>query len=241
MRLGIMQPYFFPYLGHFSLISRTDRWVVLDLTQYTPQSWMNRNRVLRREGGWCYLTLPLANSSSSIRISEARILDAPEARRKIMGKLAPYRRQAPFFAAVAALFDQVFGEASDDSLVHLNIRALRAVCGYLGLAFDCVIASELDLGLPGALGAGDWALEISARLGATEYLNPIGGQHLFDPTAWRERGISLRFLAPKTFVYDTGPFSYEPDLSILDVLMWNSPQKVLEAARSHSAVLPAVH
>ena len=42
-RIGIMQPYFFPHLPHFALIDQTDRWVVLDVTQYTPQTWMNRN------------------------------------------------------------------------------------------------------------------------------------------------------------------------------------------------------
>jgi hypothetical protein len=35
MKLGIMQPYFFPYLGHFALIAAVDEWVVFDVTQYT--------------------------------------------------------------------------------------------------------------------------------------------------------------------------------------------------------------
>ena len=46
MRLGIMQPYFFPYLGHFALIANVDAWIVFDVTQYTPRTWINRNRVL---------------------------------------------------------------------------------------------------------------------------------------------------------------------------------------------------
>ena len=50
VKLGIMQPYFFPYLGHFALIAHTDAWVVFDITQYTPKTWMNRNRVLHPKG-----------------------------------------------------------------------------------------------------------------------------------------------------------------------------------------------
>ncbi len=56
MRLGIMQPYFFPYLGHFGLIAACDRWVVFDTCQYTPRSWMNRNRVLHPAEGWTWAT-----------------------------------------------------------------------------------------------------------------------------------------------------------------------------------------
>lgn len=51
MRLGIMQPYFFPYPGHFALIAHVDQWLVFDITQYTPKTWMNRNRILHPRGG----------------------------------------------------------------------------------------------------------------------------------------------------------------------------------------------
>ena len=72
MRLGIMQPYFFPYLGHFSLIAAADEWVVFDVTQYTPSSWMNRNRILHPVRGWKWLTVPLANGSIHIRTEQAK-------------------------------------------------------------------------------------------------------------------------------------------------------------------------
>ncbi len=68
-----MQPYFFPYLGHFALIAHTDAWVVFDISQYTPKTWMNRNRVLHPTDGWTYVTAPLSNSSIHIKIRfEAR-------------------------------------------------------------------------------------------------------------------------------------------------------------------------
>ena len=82
-----MQPYFFPYLGHFSLIASVDRWYVFDITQYTPRTWMNRNRILHPHDGAQYVTVPLSNSSNSIKTSEARILDLSAARQSIVGKL----------------------------------------------------------------------------------------------------------------------------------------------------------
>jgi hypothetical protein len=238
MRLGIMQPYFFPYLAHFGLIAAVDRWIVFDTSQYTPRGWMNRNRVLHPQGGWSYVTVPLANGSIGIRTQDALLLDPPAARRSVLGKLSHYRRLAPHYAAVASLVEEAFRD-DDRSLVRLNLRGLRAVCRYLGLPFRADVLSELDLALPAGLGPGDWALEICAALGADGYLNPAGGQALFDPAAFAARGIDLCFAEAAEFRYPTGRLQYEPGLSVLDVLMWVAPDQALDAVRGLTRVLAA--
>ena len=229
MRVGIMQPYFFPYLGHFALIANCDRWVVFDITQYTPKTWMNRNRVLHPSGGPTYATVPLANSSQSILTREARILDPGKAHQSIRGVLSHYRRPAPYFTEVLALLDRTFDELDGDSLVALNAAGLRAVCGYLGLRFDYAICSEMDLELPPPSGPGGWAPAIAAAMGADAYLNPVSGRDLFDPADFSARSIELGFLEMPLFTYDTGPYAFQPHLSVLDVLMWNSPDAVRDA------------
>lgn len=239
MKLGIMQPYFFPYVGHFSLIANTDQWVVFDITQYTPKTWMNRNRVLHPMQGWNYVTVPLANASISIKTCEARILDVEKTRESVLGKLSHYKRKAPYFSAVERIVHETFSDNDDDSLVRLNTRGLDVVCAYLGIAFNYRICSELDLQLPSDMQAGDWALEISTQLGATDYVNPIGGRELFDPSQFAARGVALHFLKTSEFRYDTAPYQFEPHLSILDVLMWNDPKTVLAHIRPGSALLKA--
>ncbi len=232
MRMGIMQPYFFPYLGHFSLIAAVDEWIVFDVTQYTPKTWMNRNRILRPDTGWQYVTVPLSNSSISIRTHEAMALSLSEAKANVVGKLSHYRKKAPYFEAVNALINEVFDSAMDDSLVHLNVRGLNAVCRYLNIPFSYRICSELNLPLPEKLGPGEWALEICSQLGATSYVNPASGRDIFDPAAFARRGVSLQFAQPEEFIYDTSPYKYESNLSILDVLMWNSPSVVAGAVQN---------
>lgn len=226
-----MQPYFFPYLGHFSLIHTVDEWIVFDITQYTPKTWMNRNRVLHPKEGWQYVTVPLSNSSISIRTREARVLNLAEAKASIIGKLGHYKKKAPYFEAVVSLINETFDTATGDSLVHLNVRGLAAVCRYLDIPFNFRICSALNLPLPEKLGPGEWALEICTLLGATRYVNPVSGEGIFDSEKFSHRGISLQFAHTKEFVYGTGPYQYQPNLSILDVLMWNSPFAVAEAAR----------
>ena len=227
-----MQPYFFPYLGHFSLIAVVDEWVVFDITQYTPKTWMNRNRVLHPSSGWQYVTVPLSNSSISIKTSEAKVLNLYKAKASVVGKLSHYKKKAPYFEAVNAIVQGVFDAATDDSLAHLNVRGLSAVCRYLDIPFNYRICSELNLQFPERLGPGGWALEICSLLGATSYVNPASGQDIFEPAEFARRDISLQFAQPAEFIYDTAPYQYEPNLSILDVLMWNSPLAVAEAARN---------
>jgi hypothetical protein len=221
-----MQPYFFPYVGHFALIANSDEWLVFDITQYTRKSWMNRNRVLHPSNGWMYITVPVVSAARSVLTYDVRVRSPSGARSSALGKLSHYARSAPFFEQVVELVDTTFDEVADDSLVQLNVAGLRKVCGYLGLDFSYRICSELNLDLSAIREAGDWAPTIAEAVGADAYINPIGGRHLFDPVEFRRRRIELAFLEMPPIVYETGPYRFEPHLSILDVLMWNSPEAV---------------
>lgn len=227
-----MQPYFFPYLGHFALIANTDQWLVFDITQYTPKSWMNRNRVLHPASGWMYIGVPVVAAPRSVLTSDVRVHNVSGAHSSALGKLSHYARTAPYFGNVVDLVATAFSEAADGSLVRLNVAGLRLVCEYLGLEFKHSLCSELDLDLSEVGGPGDWAPTIAEAIGADAYINPIGGRHLFDPATFKQRHIELSFLEMPAVVYDTTPYQFEPQLSILDVLMWNSPETVRGALRT---------
>jgi hypothetical protein len=237
MKLGIMQPYFFPYLGHFALIAAVDEWVVFDVTQYTRKSWINRNRVLRPDGGWQYVSVPLANSSIHIKISEARIAKLQEQERYVLGKISHYRRRAPYYVQACDIVRRTFAGLPDDGLVSLNVAGLRTVCQYLGLPFRCRICSQLPIDYPDGLSAGQWAPWICAKLAADDYINPVGGRDLFDPAAFANAGIGLEFLDFASFTYDTQSYNFEKDLSILDVLMWNGPDAIVRVIRNNSSLI----
>lgn len=241
MRLGIMQPYFFPYLGHFALIANVDAWIVFDVTQYTPKTWINRNRVLHPESGANWVSVALRNSSISIKIREARVLDVAAAAKSTLGKLSHYRHKAPHARQVEEIVKATFAAVGDnDSLVALNVAGLDAVCAYLGVPFRPSICSQMDLRLPDQLGPGEWALEISSQVSATTYVNPWGGRSLFNAEEFERRGVALEFLKAQDFIYPTAPFQFIPNLSILDVLMWNSPDRVREALRLGSTITTGV-
>ena len=231
MKLGIMQPYFFPYLGYFELIDRTDRWVVFDVVQYKAKSWMNRNRILHPSHGWQYFSVPVKKGPFGTLIRDIRVRDMDAALSRILGQLNHYKKRAPFFHRMVDLVRESFSAAESDRLVDLNVSSLATTCSYLGVSFDWSLCSEMGLDLDGIKHPGQWALRISSQLGAREYINPPGGRDIFDPAEWAEAGIILRFTDLPTFCYDCPPYEFIEHLSILDVLMWNEPESALAVLR----------
>jgi hypothetical protein len=232
-----MQPYFFPYLGHFSLIANVDSWIVFDVTQYTPKTWISRNRILHPTSGANWVNVPLKNSSISIKIHESRILDLKATAQSTIGKLSHYRHKAPYYKQVEDLVKETFrASANDESLVDLNVNGLDIICKYLDIPFHWTICSKMGLPLRDNLGPGDWALEICSLVGAKAYLNPIGGCSLFSASRFEEKGVSLNFLKTSDFIYNTRPFEFIQNLSIIDVLMWNAPATVREAIKTSVSI-----
>ncbi len=225
--LGIMQPYFFPYIGYFQLIAAVERGLIFDIVKYKRKSWMNRNRVLDGHGGWQYIKVPVTAKDGTL-IKDATIIDYTAAHTRIRNQLEHYRCKAPYFKPVMQLIDLTFDSPGTTHISDLNTRSLSVVCDYLGLPFKWKTCSEMKFDLPAIQHAGQWALEISTLMEARQYINATGGRAIYVAEEWQERGIELRFLTPSSFSYCTVPASHFIEhLSIVDILMWNSPDTVL--------------
>ena len=85
MRLAIMQPYFFPYIGYFQLIAAVDQFIVYDNIKYTKKGWINRNRMLQN-GKDVMFSLPLKSDSDFLDVCE-RELAADFNRDKLLNQL----------------------------------------------------------------------------------------------------------------------------------------------------------
>lgn len=226
MKLGIMQPYFFPYLGYFELINRTDKWVVFDSVQYIRHGWCNRNRIVHPSGaGWMYVTAPLQRFSQGTLIRDIKVQPGREWKQKVLRQLQHYKRKAPFFDEIYELVAKAI-EPEDLSLARLNVNGIRLFCEYLGITFDYEVQSHMTLRLGPIEEPGDWALRISEAMGAGEYVNPPGGAGLFDESKFRAAGIRLTIQELVDFRYDCGPFEFTPCLSVIDACMWNGPHQI---------------
>jgi hypothetical protein len=226
MRLGIMQPYFFPYLGYFSLIKHTDRWILFDTVQYIRHGWINRNRILKQNDGWLYIKVPLQKHERDTLIKDIQASENEDWRQKILSQIVIYKKKAPHYWPVRKLLESCFEFSETNSITHLNQHYLQQVCNYLDIPFDCQIFSEMDLDI-GAVDAPDeWALRISQALGADEYWNPEGGDDFFDRDKYAAGGVKLQFLKSGLPEYDQQRPNFENGLSMIDVLMWNDQEQV---------------
>lgn len=224
--VAIMQPYFFPYAGYFSLIKHTDRFILFDPVQFIRHGWIDRNRVLKQGDGWIYIRAPLVPYASDAPISTVRVDDGQPWRDKLLAQIVPYKRAAPYYWPVRKLVtDAIAGEHG--TITALNKAVLEAVCGYLGFPRDLEIFSEMGLTIDPPTAPDEWALNICRALGNVDaYWNPPGGQSFFDRDKYQAAGIDLRFHTLETPAYDQRRAEFTPHLSIIDTLMFNTPDEV---------------
>lgn len=218
--VGIMQPYFFPYFEQFRLIAACDSWVIFDTAQFSRKSWMTRNRILNRDKGWSYVSVPVKHTGLATTIRSALVDDAQDWRARLMDKLKVYQGEAPHYAVVRELIGQAVAPRFE-TIAALNTATLKAVCEYLDIRTPMQVASEMTLDIPDDCEPGEWALHIAKGLGASEYRNAAGGVALFDPDLYARNGITLSFHEHRPRHYATGRLDFVDNLSVIDWLMWN--------------------
>ncbi len=113
-----------------------------------------------------------------------------------------------------------------DSVVDLNVHVLKKTCAYLNIPFNMAVVSEMNLEIPPVTNAGEWALNISKAVRAKEYINPLGGIELFNNLQFERDNIRLSFLKNTASAYNQHRSVFEPNLSIIDALMFNDPATV---------------
>lgn len=229
-----MQPYFFPYLGYFSLIDAVDRWIAYDTPQFPREGWVHRNRVLSKGASqWKYIHIPTIKEPLSTSIKDIRIDKRCRWRESLLRNLDYYyEHRAPYYQeTIDFLSDVCF--RSDESLSVTLIGMLREICHYVAMTPQIELFSESGCHVGPTNTPAERVLLIAHTLGATTYINLPGGRALYDPVPFRACGIDLRFIAPKQLPYFQGRETFVPDLSIIDALMWNSRSEVLSMIRAY--------
>lgn len=225
MRIGIMQPYFMPYIGYFSLIKHVDLYILFDSVQFIRHGWVERNRILKQTGGWQYISVPLEKHSRDTIIKDIRINNDIKWKEKIIAQLTHYKK-APYYCEVINLLKQLFKEDYED-IVSLNLSSLKLICSYIGINTPISIFSKMDIEVNSVQEADEWALEICKKIpGTKEYWNAIGGINFFDRNKYTSANIDLKFQKVNLEIYKQKGDTFEPGLSIIDVMMFNSNEEI---------------
>lgn len=226
MKLAIMQPYFFPYIGYFQLIAAADVFIVYDNIKYTKKGWINRNRMLQN-GRDVLFSLSLSNDSDSLDVCR-RELATNFSRDKLLNKLSGAYRRAVYFEQTFPLIEQII-RFEDSNLSRYLHHSILRMCSHLDLNKEIRVSSEIDIDCK--LKGQDKVLAYCEYMGATTYINAIGGMGLYSKSAFNEKNIELKFISSKPFEYPQFGDAFVPWLSIIDVMMFNSPERVRAVAR----------
>ncbi len=218
MIAAIMQPYFFPYIGYFQLMQKADIFVFYDNAQYMKGGWINRNRILTKNSS-CWFTMPVLQASLTSMINRRTYDSKPDTVPGLKRKLTASYAKAPNYKRVSALIHRLL-DYGDPNVATFNANLLEAVALGMGIKRTFIAASSIDL--PDGASGQDKVIAICKAIGATEYVNPIGGQHLYSEKTFSAAGIHLNFLQPTPSPYQQLGAEHVPALSIIDVLMFNS-------------------
>lgn len=227
MRIAIMQPYLFPYIGYFQLIAAVDRLLILDDVSFIKKGWINRNRILMN-GEPHLFQVPLVDASQNRRICDTKIVDGPW-REKLLKSIRHTYGKAPCFDQ---WFPQVEAVVRADvtTIAELATLSLRHVCQYLGIPTP--MTSTTDRYSDPELSGADRILDICRCEKADGYLNLPGGRDLYEPSKFADHNIQLAFLKPPDVSYRQFGKSFVPHLSIIDVLMFNPPEQARRLVQS---------
>lgn len=228
MRLAIMQPYFMPYIGYFQLIAAVDTFIVYDNIKYTKRGWINRNRMLQN-GKDVMFSLPLKSSSDSLDVCE-RELVADFDRDKLLNQFKGAYRHALYFEQTFPLIEQIV-RYEDANLFRFLHHSIVKTCKHLGLATEIRISS--GIAIDHDLKSQEKVLALCEAVGATTYINAIGGMELYSKEVFRERGIELKFIKSLPFEYEQLGNEFVPWLSIIDVMMFNPIETIQNCIKTN--------
>lgn len=222
MKLGIMQPYFVPYIGYWQLINAVDKYVIYDDVNFIKGGWINRNRILM-DGNPMYFNVPMFGASPYKLIKEVRVNNDSKIINKNLRIIEAAYKKAPYYDKVYPLIEKIL-KCNKDNIAEYVADSFYVICDYLDITTEFVVSSSLNKDC--SLKAQDKVLAICKILGATEYYNAIGGQSLYSFTDFANCGIRLKFLKTNNIEYRQFKNEFQSNLSILDVMMFNPPKKV---------------
>jgi hypothetical protein len=217
MKVGIMQPYFLPYIGYFQLISAVDLFIVYDNIKYTKKGWINRNRLLLNGSDFTF-SLPLKKDSDYLNVVD-RELSADFNRQKFLNQIKGAYVKAPQFSMVWPLLEKIVAY-EDRNLFRYIYNSILEICNFLEINTKIRLSSEVLIDHD--LRNQDKVIALCRAVGATTYLNASGGIDLYSKQSFEDAGMHLNFIKSLPFEYPQLGCDFVPWLSIIDILMFNA-------------------
>ena len=229
-----MQPYFFPYIGYFQLMNAVDEFVVYDNIEFSKKGWVHRNRILVN-GESAYITIPLKKDSDYLDIRDRYLADVwIQERKKMLNRINESYRKSPCFDLVFPVVEKTI-LSEELNLFRFLLNSLTTIKDHLGISTKLTVSSDIPI---------DHDLRAEKRVIATcrerkarMYINPIGGVGLYNKEEFKNNGLELIYLKTSDLSYSQFKNEFVPSLSIIDLMMFNSKERIKEYLESYFSFL----
>ena len=233
MKLAIMQPYFFPYIGYFQLINSVDEFILYDNIEYTKKGWINRNRILC-EGKERLITLPLKKNSDYSKVVERELSESwGKDKNKILNVIKSSYNKSPYFLEAYDLVFQCLNN-SENNLFKFIYNSIILINRYLDIKTQIIVSSSINI--DHTLKSQDKVLSLCKAQNADVYINSIGGVELYNKAIFKQSGIELKFIKSNPIQYKQFNNEFVPWLSIIDVLMFNSKDEIKKYINNYKLI-----
>ena len=133
MNLAVMQPYFFPYTGYFSLIHSAEHFMFFDDVQYIKKSWMSRNRLLNIEKAEPFYIRPeLIKPDYKALLTTVKLEPNGKWKQMLLEQLKGYKNKAPYYQEIKTLLELIL-EGDFEYLNQFNIHSTIKISEALGI------------------------------------------------------------------------------------------------------------
>ena len=238
MVIGIMQPYFFPYIGYWQLMNAVDEYLIVDDVNYMKNGYINRNRILVN-GEPFNFGFPVRKASQNKLICEHETGIDEATVEKLLATLKSSYTKAPNFEEVYEHVKEVleFGLKEEGrNLAAFLDNANRLTAKKLGIETP-IYRTSIDVPLDGEYRRENLVLAYCRKRNADEYINAIGGTKLYFQNFFRENGVVLKFIHTNEDIsYKQNRDDFVPNLSIIDVMMYCSPEQIKELLGAYTLI-----
>ena len=119
MKLAIMQPYFFPYLGYFQMFNAVDKFVLLDDVNFIMRGYINRNSILVNQKAHLF-SIPLEKPSQNKLINETKLNFQEKDKENFLKTITLAYKKAPYYNDFYPVLEDIINNPEIDLTLFLK-------------------------------------------------------------------------------------------------------------------------
>jgi hypothetical protein len=240
--VAIHQPNFFPWLGYFEKMARSDVFILMDNAQFEKKggNWGNRVRIIVK-GQPVWLIVPVARNYHGMRrIYDIYFSNETPWRRKLLKTIYVNYAGAPFYEEICPFITELINYPVD-RLAEYNAFSIKAVANALGLDTGILVNGStlslehntMDLLMSKTYSQSDVnyrslankqlnkrVIAMVKSVGGTVFLSGGAATPWIDEGMFMMEGVEVVYQNFQHPIYpQTGAPDFFPGLSIVDVLM----------------------